>query len=169
MNNGVYGLTTGQASPTTEKGQVTKSTPAGVIEMPVNPVALGLVSGASYVSRGFSGDPNHMSDLIANAITHKGFALVDIFSPCVTYNKRNTYDWFRQRVYKLEETDHNPSNLDSAIRKAHEWGPKIPLGVFYRTERPTYEDEEPALKFGPPSKQKFPSGDELKGVWEQFF
>src|SRR5215831_3234195 len=100
MNNQIYGLTTGQASPTTMKDMRTKSTPMGNVETPINPVALALVSGATYVSRGFSGENKHLADLIAGAVAHKGFALVDVFSPCVTYNKINTYDYFRKRVYK---------------------------------------------------------------------
>ena len=103
MNNQIYGLTTGQASPTTMKEVRTKSTPRGNPEPPINPIALALVSGATYVARGFSGDPDHLAQLIAGGIAHRGFALIDVFSPCVTYNKVNTYPWFKQRVYKLEE------------------------------------------------------------------
>jgi 2-oxoglutarate/2-oxoacid ferredoxin oxidoreductase subunit beta len=102
MNNQIYGLTTGQASPTTMKEMRTKSTPLGNLELPINPVALALVSGATYVSRGFSGENKHLAELMAGAIAHHGFSLVDVFSPCVTYNKVNTYDYFRKRTYKLE-------------------------------------------------------------------
>src|SRR5574341_957201 len=103
MNNQIYGLTTGQASPTTMKEVRTKSTPLGNVETPINPVALAMVSGATYVARGFSGEPNHMAELIAGGIQHKGFALIDVFSPCVTYNKLNTDPWFKKRGYKLED------------------------------------------------------------------
>ena len=103
MNNQIYGLTTGQASPTTMKDMRTKSTPRGNAEMPINPIALAMVSGATYVARGFSGEPEHMADLIAGGIAHRGFSLIDVFSPCVTYNKLNTYPWFKERVYKLED------------------------------------------------------------------
>jgi 2-oxoglutarate ferredoxin oxidoreductase subunit beta len=155
MNNQIYGLTTGQASPTTMKEMRTKSTPLGNIEMPVNPVALALVSGATYVSRGFSGENKHLADLIAGAIAHKGFSLVDVFSPCVTYNHVNTYDYFRKRVYKLEsEEGYDTANAQSAFEKAFEWGERIPVGVFYRDEQPTYEDLEPALQNGPLVNQK---------------
>lgn len=154
MDNQIYGLTTGQTSPTSEKGMRTKSTPEGAIENPVNPIALALASGATYVARSFSGDPNHAASLIEGAVRHRGFALIDDFSPCVTYNKQNTYEWFRERVYKLEEAGHNPSNFEEALRKAFEWGPKIPIGLFYKTERPTYEDQEPALREGPPVKRR---------------
>ncbi|MFQ6012403.1 MAG: thiamine pyrophosphate-dependent enzyme [Thermoplasmata archaeon] len=153
MNNEIYGLTTGQASPTSEKGMVTKSTPWGSIEWPVNPIALALSAGASYISRGFSGDPKHMASLIEGGLKHEGFALVDVFSPCVTYNKVNTYPYFRERVYKLEEAGHDPSDLFAAYERAHEWGDRIPIGLFYEDDKPTYEAEEPALKRGPLVKQ----------------
>lgn len=155
MNNQIYGLTTGQASPTTMKEVRTKSTPLGNIETPVNPVALALVSGATYVSRGFSGENKHLAELFAGAIAHKGFALVDVFSPCVTYNKINTNDYFRKKVYKLEsEEGYDTANVEQAMAKSFEWGDRIPIGVFYRSQQPTYEDGEPALKNGPLVKQK---------------
>lgn len=162
MNNQIYGLTTGQASPTTMKEVRTKSTPLGNIETPVNPVALALVSGATYVSRGFSGENKHLAELFAGAIAHKGFALVDVFSPCVTYNKINTYDYFRKKVYKLEaEEGYDAANVEQAMAKSFEWGDRIPIGVFYRSQQPTYEDGEPALKNGPLVKQKLGMDKEL--------
>src|SRR5713226_3065750 len=150
MDNQIYGLTTGQASPTTMKEMRTKSTPRGNVELPINPIALALVSGATYIARGFSGEPNHMAELIAGGIQHKGFALIDVFSPCVTYNKLNTYPWFKKRVYKLEDDPaYDPANEQSAFEKSFEWGDRIPLGLFYRDQQPTYEDSEPAFKRGP--------------------
>jgi 2-oxoglutarate/2-oxoacid ferredoxin oxidoreductase subunit beta len=150
MDNQIYGLTTGQASPTTMKEMRTKSTPRGNVELPINPIALALVSGATYIARGFSGEPNHMADLIAGGIRHKGFALIDAFSPCVTYNKLNTYAWFKKRVYKLEsEPNYDATNVRAALEKSFEWDDRIPLGVFYRDDQPTYEDSEPAFKRGP--------------------
>jgi 2-oxoglutarate ferredoxin oxidoreductase subunit beta len=132
MNNQIYGLTTGQASPTTMKEVRTKSTPLGNVETPINPVALALVSGATYVSRGFSGENKHLAELIAGAISHKGFSLVDVFSPCVTYNKINTYEYFRKRVYKLEEEfDYDAANVEAALPKAFEWGERIPIGRIH--------------------------------------
>ncbi len=150
MNNQIYGLTTGQASPTTMKEMRTKSTPRGNVELPINPIALALVSGATYVARGFSGEPNHMAELIAGGIQHKGFALIDVFSPCVTYNKLNTYPWFKKRVYKLEdEPAYDTTNGRAALEKSFEWGDRIPLGLFYKDQQPTYEDSEPAFQHGP--------------------
>lgn len=159
MDNQIYGLTTGQASPTSMMGQKTKSTPRGVIENPVDPIALALASGATYVARGFSGDVKHLADLVANGLRHRGFAFIDVMSPCVTYNKINTFDFFRQRVYKLESSGHDPANIVTAWQRALEWGDKIPIGLFYKTDRPTYEELEEVLLQGPLVHQ--PAG--LKG------
>ncbi|MCA9803601.1 MAG: 2-oxoacid:ferredoxin oxidoreductase subunit beta [Cyanobacteria bacterium HKST-UBA02] len=154
MDNQIYGLTTGQASPTTTKGHKTKSTPAGNIESPLNPLALAITAGATYVARGFSGEQKHLADTIAGGIAHKGFALIDVFSPCVTYNKINTYPWFKERVYKLEDNGWDPTaDYYKSLEKSFEWGDKIPLGVIYKHEMDTYEDLEPALKKGALVKQ----------------
>jgi 2-oxoglutarate ferredoxin oxidoreductase subunit beta len=154
MDNQIYGLTTGQASPTTMKEMRTKTTPRGNAELPINPLALAIVSGATYVARGFSGDTRQLADLFAGAIAHKGFALVDVFSPCVTYNKVNTYAYFRKRVYDLaDEGSYDPSDPEAALQKAFEWGDRIPLGLFYQSEQPIYEESEPVLQRGPLVKQ----------------
>jgi 2-oxoglutarate ferredoxin oxidoreductase subunit beta len=152
MNNMTYGLTTGQASPTTPKTTATKSTPEGNLETPINPLALALVSGATFIGRGYSGEINHLSDLIAQAIDHKGFSLVDVFSPCVTY--MNMYQFFKPRVYLLGDTDHDTSDWQKAMQTSYEWGEKIPLGVFYRTEAPTYHEQDSSYKHGVPVKQQ---------------
>lgn len=162
MNNQIYGLTTGQASPTTMKEVRTKSTPRGNVETPINPLALAIVSGATYVSRAYSGEPKHMAAMIAGGISHKGFALIDVFSPCVTYNKINTYPWFRKRVYKLEESSgYDPTNFQEALKRAYEWGDRIPLGLVYKDEQPTYEESEPALQDEPLAHQKLGFNEEL--------
>jgi 2-oxoglutarate/2-oxoacid ferredoxin oxidoreductase subunit beta len=154
MDNQIYGLTTGQASPTTMKDMRTKSTPNGNVEFPINPLALALVSGATYIARGYSAEPSHLADLIAGGIQHKGFALIDVFSPCVTYNKVNTYAYFKKRVYKLEdEKGYDSGNSRAAMERAHEWGDKIPIGVVFKDEQPTYEDSDAVLKRGPVVKQ----------------
>src|SRR5438309_3854700 len=152
MDNQIYGLTTGQASPTTERLVKTKSTPQGNLESQLNPIALALAGGASFVARGFSGEPAHLAELFKKAIQHKGFALVDVFSPCVTYNKTNTYPWFKERVYKLEDEQHDTTNFEAAMKRAQEWGTRLPLGVFYAQERQTYEEGESALAHGALSK-----------------
>ncbi len=167
MDNQTYGLTTGQASPTSQKGFVTKSSPMGTVEEPINPIAIALAAGASYVSRGFSGDPKHLTELIQNGIKHKGFSLVDVFSPCVTWNKVDTYDYFRQKCYKFNGPDYNTSSMDLAIAKSREWDPKIPIGVFYEIQKPTYEEQDPALKFGNPVKAQLGVVDP-KALFQEF-
>jgi 2-oxoglutarate ferredoxin oxidoreductase subunit beta len=168
MNNQIYGLTTGQASPTSQKSFVTKSSPMGTIEEPVNPIALALVSGATYVARGFSGDPKHLAELIEKGIKHKGFALVDVFSPCVTWNKVNTYDYFRQRVYKLNDTGYDTSDLGMALEKSREWDPKIPIGIFYETTKPTYEELDPVLRTGTTPVKASLSQSDVDGLFNEF-
>jgi len=98
MNNQIYGLTTGQALPATMKEVKTKATLRGNAEQPINPIARALVSGATHISGTFWAEPNSMADIIAGAIAHRGFSLVDVFSPCVTCNNINTDPWFKQRV-----------------------------------------------------------------------
>ncbi len=168
MDNQIYGLTTGQASPTTEKDIRTKSTPEGVIEISLSPIALALTCGATYVARGFSGEAAHLSQLIKGAIEHKGFALVDVFSPCVTYNKHNTYPWFKERVYKLEDEKHDSTNFQAALQRSFEWGNRIPIGLFYKVDRPTYEDEEPTLRGGVPLVKQAVQSDKLASLMEEF-
>jgi 2-oxoglutarate ferredoxin oxidoreductase subunit beta len=155
MNNQIYGLTTGQTSPTTEMATKTKSTPGGSLEQPLNPLALSLAGGASFVARAFSGDPAHLAEIFKKAIQHKGFAHIDVFSPCVTFNKTNTYPFFKERVYKLEDEKHDTTNLEAALKKCYEWGTRIPIGVFYAKERPAYEEGEIAMANGPLVKQPF--------------
>ncbi|MFC1957480.1 2-oxoacid:ferredoxin oxidoreductase subunit beta [Chloroflexota bacterium] len=153
-NNQVYGLTKGQASPTSDQGFVTKTTPEGAVT-PINPISLAIASGAGFVSRAFAGDIEHLASLIKQGITHKGFALIDILQPCVSFNHKNTYSWYRERVYKLEdEADYDPSDKPAAFNKALEWGERIPIGIFYRKELPTFEEQIPALNKGPLVKQK---------------
>lgn len=152
MDNQIYGLTTGQASPTSQKNFVTKSTPAGTIEEPINPIAISLVAGATYIARGFSGDPKHLTELIQNGISHKGFSLIDVFSPCVTWNRVNTYDYFRQKCVKFNGPGYDTSSFEQALAKSRETEPKLPIGLFYETQKPTYEEQDPGLKGGNPVK-----------------
>jgi 2-oxoglutarate ferredoxin oxidoreductase subunit beta len=150
MDNEIYGLTTGQASPTTTEGHKTKSTPRGNVEKPVQPLALALASGATYVARGFSGEQKQLSKLVAGAIAHRGFSLIDVFSPCVTFNKVNTYPFFKERVYKLEdEKGYDTTDLMAAMEKSMQFGARIPIGLLYSVDKPTYEDSEPVFAKGP--------------------
>jgi len=147
-NNQVYGLTKGQASPTSDVGFITKTTPYGAAS-PVNPLAVAIVNGASFVSRGFAGDIDHLSNLIKKGIAHRGFALVDILQPCVSFNSKNTFQWYKERTYKLEDEKYDPRDKRAALEKALEWGDKIPIGVIYEGNLPVYEDQLPALRKGP--------------------
>ena len=150
MNNQIYGLTTGQISPTSSKGMKTKSTPFGSVEMPVNPITSAIMNGATFVARGYSGDGKHLVDLMKKAIRHKGFSLIDIFSPCVTFNHDNDYKFFKPRVKKLEDEGHDTSDWKSACEKALMWGDTIYTGLFLQKEQPTLGQLEPVLDEGGP-------------------
>ncbi len=151
MNNEVYGLTTGQVSPTSETGMKTKTTPHGNLEGMLNPLALALAAGCGYIARGFSGDVKSLVKLYQEGIQFPGFALIDVFSPCVTFNKQNTYPWFRERVYRLEDKRHDPTDFHAAMDRALEWGEKIPIGLFYRNPNPRapLDAQDPGLQSGP--------------------
>ncbi len=145
-NNQIYGLTKGQTSPTSDIGFVTKTTPQGA-PPPINPMTLAIAAGATFVARSFAGDIEHLSTIIKLGINHRGFALIDILQPCVSFNHKNTYQWYKERVYKLEqEENYNPSDKTASFKKALEWGEHIPIGVFFREDRPTYESAFPALE-----------------------
>jgi 2-oxoglutarate ferredoxin oxidoreductase subunit beta len=155
-NNQVYGLTKGQYSPTSERGYISTFSPEGALEFAINPIAIGISAGATFIARASAADPKHMSAVLQAAITHKGYALVDCLQPCVTYNKVNTYDWYRSRTYKLEEEEgYDKSSRDHAWQKAQEWDDRIPIGIIYQDEeRPTYEEQVSALKNGPLVRQE---------------
>jgi len=151
MDNQIYGLTTGQTSPTSRVGMKTKSMPFGNIEAPINPLTLALAAGATYVARGFSGEQKHLTELMKQGIQHQGFSLLDVFSPCVTYNHDNTYQWFRPRVKKVEDdSSYDPTDWAAAMEKSLLWGEEIPIGkLFERTDVPTLHGAEPVLSEGP--------------------
>ncbi|MCX7858293.1 MAG: 2-oxoacid:ferredoxin oxidoreductase subunit beta [Deltaproteobacteria bacterium] len=152
-NNQVYGLTKGQASPTTMRGVKTKNQPFGTVSEPLNPLALAIALDCSFVARGFAGDPEHLKMVMKEAIKHKGFSLIDILQPCVTYNKFNTYKWYRERVYHLE-INYDPRDRIGAFGKALEWGEKIPIGILYKHEKTTLEEQFPIIKGEPLAEQK---------------
>ena len=146
MDNQVYGLTTGQVSPTSIKGMKTKSTPFGSVENEINPIPLAIVGGATYVARGFTGQVRHLTELIKGGIQHRGFSLIDTFSPCVTFNRDNTHEFFKQRTQKLEDQAHDPTDFSSAMERAYEWGDRIPIGLFWkRDDLPSLDQLEPVL------------------------
>jgi 2-oxoglutarate ferredoxin oxidoreductase subunit beta len=151
MNNQIYGLTTGQLSPTSVKGTSTKSTPFGSVENPINPIPLAIAAGATYVARGFTGQQKHLVDLIKGGIEHRGFALIDTFSPCVTYNHDNTHEFFKQRTRKLDEMGHDPTDRHAAMEQGWLWGDVIPIGLFWKClDLPALDQLEPVLADGGP-------------------
>jgi 2-oxoglutarate/2-oxoacid ferredoxin oxidoreductase subunit beta len=168
QNNQIYGLTLGQTSPTSEKGAKGPSTPQGVIEEPVNPIRLALSSDATFIARGFAGDIKHLTELIVAGINHKGFSLIDVLQPCATFNKVNTFKFFRERVYKLEEVEgYDKTDLSKAFEIAGEWGDKIATGVFYQVDKPVYEDCDPGLRSGNPVKADISAVD-IGAICESF-
>ncbi len=147
-NNQIYGLTKGQSSPTSELGAITKFTPPplGNIERPVNIAELALGAGATFVARSYAGDIAHLADMMVQAIRHPGFAVVDILQPCVSFNHQNTYQWYQQRIARLDRMeDYDSHNLVKAKEMAAQWGERIPTGIFYREIRPTFADSLPQL------------------------
>ena len=144
-NNKIYGLTKGQASPTTEMGMVTKMQRHGVISESFNPIAVALAMKSGFVARGFSGDKKQLSHLIAEAMAFKGFSMVDILQPCVTFNKVNTLKWFKDRVYDLAATGYVPDDYLKAFELSQEWEEKIPTGILYKQQRPTFTEKIGAL------------------------
>ncbi len=161
-DNRTYSLTTGQTSPTSDPGYVTKSTPAGNPDRPLNPLSLALSAGASFVSRGFSGEPRHLVELIKAAIQHRGFSLVNVFQPCVTFNKVNTFKWFSERVFKLEA----PQTIDQAWLTSRA-ADRLPIGVLYQETRPAYHEQIEFLKNGPLADQPVESRD-ITDLLEKF-
>lgn len=147
-DNQVYGLTTGQTAPTAQKGFKTKSTPSGVLEEAINPAAIAISAGATFVARGFAGDIPGLTKLIVAALNHKGFAFIDVFQPCVTFNSVNTYQWWREHLIQMDSS-HDVTNRAQAFAKALEWQDKIPLGVLYKVEKPTYEEQTPQISISP--------------------
>jgi 2-oxoglutarate ferredoxin oxidoreductase subunit beta len=180
-DNGVYGLTKGQASPTLRLGIKTKAIPKANINEAVNPIALASVSGYTFVARSYAYDVKHLKETIKQAIRHKGLAFIDVLQPCPTYNDINTKDWYagedrkdpktgkpQSRLYKLEEQGYDPvvhglseefNKKMAAIEKSREWGDRIPIGVFYKNDvEPTFAqritDRIPFYMSSPPAKQE---------------
>ncbi len=166
-DNQIYGLTKGQASPTSMEGMVTKNQPFGVFLEQLNPVALAVALDCSFAARSFAGDLEHLKGLIKEAFNHKGFTLIDILQPCVTFNKINTYEWYRQRVYHIEP-EYNPEDRAGAFKKALEWGDRIPIGIIYKNRRPVLEDRIPVIINKPLVKQLFDVA-KLKSTMEEFY
>jgi 2-oxoglutarate ferredoxin oxidoreductase subunit beta len=166
-NNQIYGLTKGQASPTSMEGMITKNQPFGVFSEQLNPLALSVAMDCSFVARGFAGDMGNLKELMKAAILHKGFSLLDILQPCVTFNKTNTYEWYRQRVYHIGP-EYNPEDRMEAFKKALEWGDRIPVGIIYKNHRPILEERIPVIKDKPLVRQPFDKS-QLNATLKEFY
>lgn len=138
-DNQVYGLTKGQASPTSDEGFTTKAQPEGAASAPFNPIAVAVAMQAGFVARGFAGMIDHLSDLIQQAIAYRGFGLIDVLQPCVSFNRVNTWDWYKERCKPLPQ-EYDPTDWQTAMKVAREWGDKIPVGIIYRTGRPSFDE-----------------------------
>ncbi len=148
-DNKVYGLTKGQSSPTSDRGFVTKMQRRGVLYEAFNPLAVALALGAGFVARSYSGSKDNLVGVIQAAIRHKGFSLVDILHPCVSFNRVNTHAWYKQRVFDLLGSDHDMSNKQQALALAEQWEEKIPIGILYQKETTSFTDRIDHLKDGP--------------------
>lgn len=147
FDNGVYGLTTGQVAPTAKKGFKSKSTPSGVIETPVNALSLAISQGATFVAQGFAGNQSQLAEIIKKGITHKGFSLINILQPCVSFNPHRSFDYFKEKTYELP----NDFKAGDYIKSLNEVAnsvieEKFPLGIIYETEKPIFTDNLAQLK-----------------------
>ncbi len=169
-NNQVYGLTKGQASPTSVPEFKSKTQPFGNPSAPLNPLALAIAMDCSFVARAFAGAHNlpQLQDLVKQALQHRGFAMIDILQNCVTFNKINTFHWYKERTYQLEE-NHDPGDRLNAFSRALEWGEKIPVGLFYRNARTVMEDNYPMLKEQCLAEMEFDQQKVLRKEMASFF
>lgn len=144
-NNQIYGLTKGQASPTSDWGMTTKIQTHGVLSLPLNPLALAIVENCSFVARSFVGEKDHLRKMMVEALTHTdGFALLDILQPCPSFNHLNTFKWYKDRVKPIDEK-HDPQNRAAALELTFQWGDDVPIGIFYRGNRKSFEANQPVL------------------------
>ena len=146
-DNQIYGLTKGQASPTSMAGVKTKAQPGGVISEQFNPIAVAVAMRAGFVARSFTGSVDHLAEMIRRGIAHRGFSLIDVFQPCVSFNKVNTFAWYKKRCTELP-ADYDPTDWAKAMEKAVERDERIPIGVIYRNDRPAFGDLIPVLSKG---------------------
>jgi len=168
-NNQVYGLTKGQASPTSVQGIPTKTQPFGNLAGQLNPLALAIALDCSFVARVFAGASSLpvLQETMEQAIQHEGFALIDILQNCVSFNKLNTFHWYKEHVYALEE-DYDPTDRIEAFRRSLEWGKRIPTGIFYISKRPTFEEGVPVIEEKPLVHQDF-SMDDVREALQAFY
>ncbi|MFA5339292.1 MAG: 2-oxoacid:ferredoxin oxidoreductase subunit beta [Candidatus Omnitrophota bacterium] len=167
-NNQIYALTKGQASPSTDEGYVTKVQTQGVISEPIRALEMAIVLGAGFVARGYSADMEHLSWLILEGIEHKGFSLVEVLQPCVSFNKKNTYEWYSKRIYKAnDDPAYDPGNYVAALQKASEWGDRIPIGIIYKAEKASYEEKSGLNKRPPLVEEKIDDID-ITGILKEY-
>ncbi len=170
MDNQIYGLTKGQTSPSSAVGFVTKSTPKGNIEKNVAPLELALSSGATFVAQGFSSDIKGLTKLIEDAINHDGFSFVNVFSPCVTYNKINTYDWFKENLTSIDDIEnYDTTDKQLAIQTVLEYESMLKGIVYQDTETPSYESQIEEMEGTPLAKKDIHiSEDKFNELTKQF-
>jgi 2-oxoglutarate/2-oxoacid ferredoxin oxidoreductase subunit beta len=155
-DNRVYGLTKGQASPTSDLGLKTRVQTEGVINSPLNPLALAISQHCSFVGRSFSGSLEHLTAMIKAGIQHPGFSYIEVMQPCVSFNHVNTHAWYKERIYDVAQAGNfDPANYLQALEKAEEWGTRIPIGIIYKSDRPSYESQCSAIKDMPLVDQVF--------------
>lgn len=160
-DNQIYGLTKGQASPTSALGLLSSQTENSNVSLPFNPLLIALAAGAGFVARGFSGDQPQLMMLMEKAIRFKGYAIIDILQPCISFNKVNTFNWYKQRVKPIG-ADYDPSDLNAALKLAQVFGDEIPTGVLYQVEKPTFHDRQAVLKDHQPLIEKSADRIELQ-------
>ncbi len=166
-DNQIYGLTKGQGSPTTALGQVTSLQLDGVYLEPFNPMSFAISQGASFVARGFSGNKDQLKTLMKAAILHQGYALLDILQPCVSFNKVNTFAWYREHTYTLG-ADYNPKDRERAFKVSLSEDGRIPLGILYQNEKPTYQDRRPVLQNKETLVKRVWSPENVRGFLDEF-
>ena len=165
-DNQIYGLTKGQTSPTSDSCSIDR-TGACNLSKPFQPLLVALAAGATFVARTFSGNKEHMAKVMKAAISHKGYALVDILQPCVSFNKVNTFAYYKNHTYELEQ-DYDATKLETALLRSMEYGDKIPIGIFYQVEKPTYHQQRPAIYDGSPMIDKQLSKETLLSLLGTF-
>jgi len=168
-NNQIYGLTKGQPSPTSDENMVTGTTPEGNVLCPERPLALAVASNCSFVARGYAKEMEHLKDLMIKAVKNKGFSLLEILQPCVSFNKVNTYDWYEKRVYRLEDKPYDPFDRKEAFQKALEWGDKIPIGILFQSRRKTYWELAGLDKYEEPLFKREREKKDLNGILKEFY
>ncbi len=168
-DNRVYGLTKGQASPTAPRGYRTRAQPAGSPSAALNPLALAVALDAPFVAQTFSGEPDRTANLISQAIQHRGFSLVNVLHPCPSWNRVQTFAWYKERLVHLDETGHDPGDQGQAFAVATRSGEQIPVGILYTTDRPTFADGHPVLSGDPVGLRPLPSSDVVRSLLTTFF